>query len=193
LLASGVSMIACSASSGQARAIAERLVGVAVPSLVLDDCWKVSLDLAIFAGAHPVVLYFFPGCSGSPDDGERADLMDVVQHRAFRHHLPDLEARGYTVIGVSSQSDELQRRTARANRLAHRLLCDPELQLAQALELPTFSCDDAHWYQRLTLIAGKGRVEKLFFPVANAAASASQVLTWLTLHRQPIDASDDAC
>jgi peroxiredoxin len=187
----GLRMISCGAFSGQERGIVERLVGVEIPSLVLDDCMRSPFDLAMFARAYPIVLYVFPGCSGSPEGEEQAAVMDDAQHRAFRDVLPDIEARGYTPIGVSSQPEQDQRDASHANRLAHRLLCDPELRLARALALPTFSCDGADWYQRLTLVAHEGRVVKVFYPIASAWNSAAQVLTWLMLHSNAPDGGDD--
>jgi peroxiredoxin len=61
------------------------------------------------------------------------------------------------------------------------LLSDPELQLARELELPTFELDAARWYQRLTLVASGGRIEKAFFPVSSAAGSVGQVIAWLSV------------
>jgi peroxiredoxin len=185
-------MISCGAFSGPERGIAERLVGVEIPSLVLDDCMRSSLDLAMFARACPIVLYLFPGCSGSPEGEEQVAVMDVVQHRAFRDLLPEFEARGSTPIGVSSQPEQDQRYASHANRLAHRLLCDPELRLAHALELPTFSCDGADWYQRLTLVVDEGCIVKVFYPIASAWNSAAQVLAWLMLHSRAPDGGNDA-
>jgi peroxiredoxin len=170
LLLGGLSMISCGASSGQERSVGERLVGVELRSLVLEDCWKASLDLAMFARAYPVVLYFFSGDGGCPEGDEHGAVMDALQHRAFRDQLPDLEARGYTPVGVGSQPEQEQRDAAHANGLLHRLLCDQELQLARALELPTFSRDRVERYQRLMLVASEGRIVKAFYPCRQRGA-----------------------
>jgi peroxiredoxin len=96
------------------------------------------------------------------------------------------------VVGISSQSKEAQRQTALANRLTHLLLCDPELQLARTLGLPTFTRYQECWYQRLVLVVVSGHVEKVFFPVANASHSAAQVLAWMLLQGREMDGYDDA-
>ena len=74
----------------------------------------------------------------------------------------------------------------------HTLLCDPELELARELGLPTFTRGASRGYERLVLVAGRGRIEKVFFPVANASRSAAQVLAWMTLQGTPVAGGDVA-
>jgi peroxiredoxin len=185
-------MIGGSSLASKAPGIADRLVDVAIPRVVLSGGWEHPLDLHSFACARAVVIYFYPGCSGSPGDGEETALMDAAQHRAFRDRQPDLEAQHCSAIGISSQSKESQREAHLANRVSQKLLCDPELQLARELGLPTFARHEARWYERLTLIASGGRVEKAFFPVPNAASSAAQVIAWMTCQGCPVEVADDA-
>jgi peroxiredoxin len=108
-------------------------------------------------------------------------LVDGIQHRAFRDRQPELEARGYRVIGISSQPEQAQWRAVAGNRLTQRLLSDPKLTLAHELKLPTFPLDGTRWYRRLILVASQGRIEKAFFPVSNVARSADQVIAWMTI------------
>jgi peroxiredoxin len=185
-------MISCGASFGPGQAVAERLVGLEIPSVpVIESSLSLRLDLAMLARAHPLVLYVFPGCGGALEGEKRAAVMDDVQHRAFRDLRPDIEAHGFTAMGVSGQAEQQQREAGYANGLAHRLLCDPELGLARALALPTFSWDGADWYQRLALIANEGRIVKAFYPIVSAWNSAAQVLAWLVLHDRVLDGGDD--
>ncbi len=109
--------------------------------------------------------------------------MDAVQHRAFRDRQPDLEARGYHTIGISSQPENAQRRAVAENRLTHRLPSDPKPTLAHELKLPTFPLDGARWYRRLTLVASSGHIEKVFFPVGRPAHSAAPAIAWMTIQR----------
>jgi peroxiredoxin len=128
-----------------------------------------------------VVLYFYQGCSDVLEDRVNTDRLDAAQHRAFRDHKPDLDARDYRAIGISSQTSRLQGESALLHDIPHLLLSDPELLVADALELPTFEKDGGPWYERLTLVVGLGRVQKAFFPVANAARSAAQVIAWMQI------------
>jgi peroxiredoxin len=180
------------ALNAAARHDAERLVGQEIPPVVLSGGWERSLDMCQLACQHPIVIYFYPGCSSSPEHGEEMALMDAAQHQAFRDHQTDLEARRYTAIGISSQSKEAQRQAALANRVTHTLLCDPRLEFARELALPTFTRHGTCWYQRLMLVVTSGRIKKTFFPVPNAPRSAAQVVAWLMMQAPSADSSQDA-
>lgn len=167
--------------STYARGVSERLVGLSVPSVVLTGFQGEPLDLGRLAAVCPLVIYFYPGSSSSPSDGEQTPLLDVAQHRAFHVRRVDLEARRYGVVGISTQSSAAQRQSVLAGRLTQRLLSDPEMQLAERLPLPTFEHDGASWYERLTLVAREGHVEKAFSPVGSAGRSAAQVIAWMQM------------
>jgi peroxiredoxin len=91
----------------------------------LGGGWETPLNLGEFASEHPVAIYLYPGCSSEVGDREDTAQEDAVQHRAFRDHVPDFEAHGYRVLGISSQTKQAQRQTSLANRISHTLLCDP--------------------------------------------------------------------
>ncbi len=165
--------------STHTRCLADRLIGLSIPPVVLSGFRDARLDLGKFAAVCPLVIYMYPGSSSSPADGEQTPLLDAAQHRAFCTHQRDLEARGYSVLGISSQHKDAQKRSVLAGRLTQRLLSDPQLQLAQELTLPTFEHDGKSWYQRLTLVTREGRIEKAFSPVASAVRSAAQVVAWM--------------
>jgi peroxiredoxin len=164
-----------------AGGLAERLVGLAIPSLVLSSREAFPLNLRDFAAGFRLVIYMYPGTNSSPQDGQATALMDAIQHRACRDRQPDLEARGYYTIGISSQPENAQRRAIAENQLTHRLLSDPKLTLAHELKLPTFPLEGARWYRRLILLASQGHDEKAFFPVSSPARSADQVIAWMTI------------
>ncbi|HLM84803.1 MAG TPA: hypothetical protein VK272_01300 [Solirubrobacteraceae bacterium] len=161
-----------------------------VPDVLLPSFRAHPLSLAWFAQQMPVVIYLYPGGS-SCADGERSLVLDAVEHRAFRDHQADLAAMRYSVIGISSQPTGVQLNSAFACRLDHELLSDPQLLLARALDLPTFAADGERRYERLTLIARGGRIQRAFFPVA-AERSAAQALAWIRLHGGHADSSGDA-
>jgi len=165
-------------ASSEARRVADRLVGLPVPSVVLGG----GVDLRELVAESASVFYLFPGSSSSPGDGEDTPLMDAAQHWAFRNQRADLEDRSYRVIGVSSQSEDAQLLAEVTHRTEHMLLSDPELRLARELTLPTFEVDGTSCYQRLTLVIARGGcIEKAFFPVACAGRSAAQVVAWMTI------------
>jgi peroxiredoxin len=161
--------------------LADALVGLELPPIVLEGHEDGGLQLREYAVALPVVLYFYPGSPGS-SAADPVDLMDSAQHRAFRDWREDLDVRGYRAIGISSESLSAQRLTALRNRVPHRLLSDPRLELAELLGLPTSAVAGRAAYERLTLVACGARIEKAFFPIASPARSAAQVLAWMTMH-----------
>jgi peroxiredoxin len=136
-------MIAASKRSLDATGLADRLVGRRVPSVVLESFQGRPEHLESVAVG--VVFYFYPGCVGPSEGGVDAVPSDGVQHRVFRDHEPDFEARGYCAIGISSQSSHLQGESALVYGVSHLLLSDPGLLVAGALGLPTFEADGAHW------------------------------------------------
>ncbi|HEY3830138.1 MAG TPA: redoxin domain-containing protein [Solirubrobacteraceae bacterium] len=161
----------------EARRLIDGLLRRQIPSLVLPSTGGAAIDVRDL-GQGQVVFYLYPGSPTSPDDGADTPMVDAVQHRAFRDHLGEMTARHVNVAGISSQPLEVQYRGAKANQLTQTLLTDPECQLAEALELPTFMLEGAKWYRRLTLIVSAGRINKVFFPVS-AARNADQVLAWM--------------
>lgn len=163
------------------RGIADGLSGAALPPVQVDSSGEQRLNLCQFAGGYPLVIYVYPGCEWSPEDGPETPLMDAMQHRAFRDHQPDLETRGYRALGISSDPVKKQNRARIENRVAHGLFSDPSLQLAARLGLPTFPAHGTCWYRRLTLVIHEGIVVKAFFPVSSAARSAAQVIAWMKI------------
>ena len=90
----------------------------------------------------------------SPEDRYQSPLRDSVQHLAFANCDAELVGLGYAIVGVSSQSLDVQRRAIADTGVRHTLLSDPDLVLAQALGLPTFRLDQAEWYRRLVVVTG---------------------------------------
>jgi peroxiredoxin len=172
-------MSAGSLSAARARCLADRLVGVPLPCVLLASFREDPLDLRQLAQERPMVIYLFPGAHRSPTDGEQTPLVDHAQHRAFCEDYADFAARGFGAVGISSQSTQLQKQSALAGRLIQRLFSDRGLQLAAELEPATFKVDGTRWYQRLTLVVKDGQIEKAFFPVASAGRNAAQAITWI--------------
>jgi peroxiredoxin len=178
---SGNATLVTSMSAAEMRRVADRLVGVLVPSVILCANGEYSLNVRQLACEYPLVIYLHPGSDDSSESGGDTALMDAAQHRVFRAHQAELEARGYRTIGVSTQRAQAQIRTMIEERLTHRLLSDPPLQLAEQLQLPTFTDEGVRRYCRLTQIVHEERIVKVFFPVTSPARSADQVTAWMTI------------
>jgi peroxiredoxin len=159
------------------------LVGVAVPALRLEST-QGPLGLAALA-RDLLVLYLYPR-TGVP--GERPirgwDAIPgargcTAQSCAFRDHSQELAAARTLVAGLSAQAIEEQREFAQREQIPFPLLSDPELALATRLGLPTFEAGGLRLYTRTTLIARRGRIVKVFYPVPSPERNAEEALAWL--------------
>jgi peroxiredoxin len=97
----------------------------------------------------------------------------------FRDQLGLFRSADADVLGLSGQSAEQQRAAVERLRLPYPLLSDERLELAGALDLPTFEFHDQTYLKRVTLIVSEGRVEAALYPVFPPDQAAEQALAWL--------------
>jgi len=165
---------------------ADHLAGMRLPSLALPATTGGEVDPATAAArAGTLVLYVYPraGTPGQPSP----DGWDAIpgargctpQSCAFRDHHAELRAAGADVLGLSAQPAQEQAEFATREHLPFALLSDRELQLADALRLPTFEAGEMRLYKRITLIVEDGAIAKVFYPVFPPDRNAAEVLAWL--------------
>lgn len=134
-------------------------------------------------GTKPLVLYLQPGVStdavGRAVEDEETLGADAAQSSGFAERALEFAGMGHRVVGVSSQSAERNLELATREALPHMMLSDDRLELAEEMGLPTFEADGACLYERVTLIIRQGRVQKVFYPIPDAAAHAAEVAAWL--------------
>ena len=161
----------------------DHLPGRTIPGLRLESS-QGQVDLAELA-AEQLVLYVYPrtGRPGVPllpgwDDipGARGC---TPQSCAFRDHAGELAQFGARVAGLSAQSLEDQLEFAERNRMPFPVVADPALRLRDALGLPAFGADGASLYKRVTLVAERGEIVKVFYPVFPPDRNAEEVIDWL--------------
>ena len=167
---------------------AVHLPGSEVPSIALRSTLGGKLDLAE-AAQERLVAYVYPrtGVPGQPllegwDDipGARGC---TPQSCAFRDAQQDLARHGATLIGISAQTPEEQAEFAQREHIPYPLLSDSELELADAMGLPTFETSGLELYKRLTFVAERGRIVKVFYPVFPPDRNAGDVVAWLEAQR----------
>ena len=163
---------------------ADHLPGAEVPAIALPSTLGGEVDLAE-AARERLVVYVYPrtGVPGMPlldgwDDipGARGC---TPQSCAFRDTQADLAAHGAALIGISAQTPEEQAEFAEREHIPYPLLSDHELKLAAAMGLPTFETSGLRLYKRLTFVAERGRIVKVFYPVFPPDRSAQDVVDWL--------------
>jgi peroxiredoxin len=170
---------------------ADHLPGRHLPSLRLTATTEEAVALDGL-GPGRSILYFYP-LTGRPGV-EIPDGWDSIpgargcttESCDFRDHHADLvDAGAARVYGVSSQSTAYQQELVGRLRLPFAMLSDVRLQLATALDLPTFTADRQRLYSRLTLIVTENRIEHVFYPVFPPDTHAQQVLGWLRTSNRP--------
>src|SRR3954451_9457811 len=164
---------------------ADHLAGLAMPPITLPGTAGGRGALDDFRPGR-TVLYVYP-LSGRPgvDLPEGWDALPgargcTPEACGFRDHHAELRSAGAAaVFGLSSQSTDYQAELAARLGLPFELLSDPELEVADALRLPTFTADDRRLYTRLTLVVTDGRIEHAFYPIFPPDQHAAEVLRWL--------------
>jgi peroxiredoxin len=142
-------------------------------------------------GDSRLVAYVYPrtGVPGEPSpagwDAIPGARGCTPQSCAFRDHVAELAAAGAHVVGISAQTLDEQREFAAREHIPYPLLADPGLGLAAALGLPTFEAGGMTLYKRLTLVARRGAIEKVFYPVFPPDRNAGEVLAWLRENPPP--------
>jgi peroxiredoxin len=99
--------------------------------------------------------------------------------------VADLAAAGAHVVGISAQPPGEQAEFAAREHIPYPLLADPGLLLAETMRLPTFETSGMTLYRRITLVARRGRIEKVFYPVFPPDRNAADVLAWLRENPAP--------
>ncbi|HEV7399898.1 MAG TPA: peroxiredoxin [Solirubrobacterales bacterium] len=163
---------------------ADHLAAMALPALRLPSSLGGMVDLAEVGGGC-LVAYIYPR-TGTPGEPSPAGWDDIPGARgctpqscAYRDNLTEFSSLGATVVGISAQSPEEQREFAEREHIPFPLLSDSDMKLVGALRLPTFEADGTTLYKRLTLIAEKGKIGKVFYPVFPPDRNAAEVLAWL--------------
>jgi peroxiredoxin len=163
---------------------ADHLPGLELPDLTLESS-QGPVNLARLARER-LVLYVYPR-TGRPRRPDLPGWDDIPGARgctpqscAFRDHAAELEAFGARVVGLSAQSLDDQIEFAERNLMPFPIVADDGLELARDLRLPTFEVDGLTLYKRLALVAERGRIVKVFYPVFPPDRNAAEVLAWMS-------------
>jgi peroxiredoxin len=143
---------------------ADHLTGSELPDLVLPSS-QGAVNVQDFE-----VLYIYPR-TGRPEQDLLPGWDDIPGARgctpqscAFRDHHAELAALGARVAG---------------NLMPFPVISDEWLDLARDPGLPTFDVEGLTLYKRLALVAERGRIVKVFYPVFPPDRNAQDVLDWL--------------
>jgi peroxiredoxin len=159
---------------------ADHLTGAVLPDLVLPSS-QGAVNVRDFD-----VLYVYPR-TGRPGEDPLPGWDEIPGARGCTPQscgFRDLYAQfGVRVAGVSAQSLEDQVEFAERNRMPFPVISDEWLDLARDPALPTFEVESLTFYKRLALVAERGRIVKVFYPVFPPDRNAEEVLAWLVSSR----------
>jgi peroxiredoxin len=166
---------------------ARHLKGMALPDLELPSTANRRVNLSKIA-APRVVVYAYP-MTGRPDRQLPQGWDDIPGARGctpetcgFRDHHKDLAKLQTEVFGVSTQDTPYQQEMVKRLQVPFEVLSDEHMELARALELPTFTVEGMTLLKRITLVARNGRIEQVFYPVFPPDKHAEEVIAWLKKH-----------
>ena len=161
------------------------LLGMALPNVALPSTTGDLVNVAQAAASKRTVFFFYPR-SGRPDQEPPAGWDHIPGARgctpqscAYRDHFADFAGLGVQVYGVSAQDTGYQQEFAARTELPYPLLSDVESRLTSALRLPTFEVEGMKLIKRLTLGTGRGKIEKVIYPVFPPDRNAEEVLAFL--------------
>ncbi len=189
---------------------AEHLTGRALPDLSLPSTSGRMVHLQALCGPRQLpreqeksggaVLFFYPrtGVPGEPAargyNGEEWESVPgargcTPQSCGFRDHAAEFAALGVHVYGVSTNTTAHQSEFAARQKLPYELLSDSGLELARAMNLPTFDWPVESggpttllrrmaWYVTPDA-SGVARIRKVWYPVFPPDRNAENVLSWV--------------
>lgn len=151
---------------------ADHLKGAALPPVALAATDGTTVRLDELAGRSVVFAYPRTGRPGEEPPGGEEGWNAIPGARgctpeacSFRDEMVRFRVAGVRVFGLSTQDTEYQREAVGRLHLTYPLLSDERLELARALDLPTFEVDGLTLIRRLTLIVSDGRIEDVVYPV----------------------------
>ncbi|KAK4627109.1 hypothetical protein CLAFUW4_05113 [Fulvia fulva] len=160
------------------------LPGLKLPSIPLPSTAGNTVDISTLAGL--TVLFCYPR-TGGPNETITEEWNQIPGARgctpqacSFRDASKEFLTLGVShIFGASTQGTAYQREVKERMHLPYQLLSDEKLELAQALNLPTFEWQGSKLIKRLTMAIEDGEVIKVFYPVFPPDQSANEVLKWL--------------
>lgn len=151
-----------------------------LPALALPATDGSDVDLAALSGRSVLIVYPWTGRPGRPNPPNWDEIPgahgSTPELEGFRHRHADFMRIGARLFGLSRQTTDYQRELAARLALPFYILSDEEGRFAAALSLPSFATGGQTYLKRLTLALKDGCIEMVFYPVADAAGHAAEVL-----------------
>lgn len=101
------------------------------------------------------------------------------QSCAYRDHYVGFHQANADVFGLSTQTTEYQLEMVERLHIPFEVLSDSHLELARALQLPSFEYAGMTLLKRFTFVVQNAKIAKVFYPVFPPDRDAESVLEWL--------------
>jgi len=160
------------------------LIGREIPSITLSRSGGETVNVR--DAAQKLTVFFFYPETGKPGmeldqewdliPGARGCTPELCEVRDLAEEFRMLDVQ---VFGVSIQPTQDHNEFIARTRFPFSLLSDQNLTLASALKLPTFIYREKAFIKRVTLVAHRGRIIKVFYPVFPPDKHPKEVLRWI--------------
>ena len=163
---------------------ADHLKNINIPSISLQNQEGNLLRLDR-SDTFRIILYFF-SMTGRPDMPLPENWNTIpgasgctLQTCEFRDNYDDLVSLNAVPIGISSQTVNYNKEMTSRLVVPFDVLSDENLELKNALNIPTFSLKNKIYFKRLTLIIEKKIVKKVFYPIYPIEKHVDDIIAWL--------------
>jgi len=162
----------------------DHLIGMKLPDIELMATDGSLVNLSSQSGKTVIYCYPMTGKPGVPLPDGWDDIPGArgctPQSCSFRDHHGELSALGADVYGLSTQNTDYQQEMAERLHLPFLVLSDASFAFCEALRLPTFDVDGMRLIKRVTMIADKGEIISIHYPVFPSDADADWVINQLS-------------
>jgi peroxiredoxin len=162
--------------------------GRRMPDIALPTTSGRQVSFAGLEGRVIVFCYPWTGRPGLPNPPGWDDIPgahgSTPEAEGFRNLHAGFDQVGAQVFGLSTQPTDYQRELVERLELPFELVSDAGFEVSKALSLPTFATGGVTYLRRLTLGLNDGRIDRVYYPIADPAAHAREVCAWLgMIHR----------
>ena len=157
--------------------------GMLLPPIDLQATDGSSVSLATLPGRSVLAVYPWTGRPGQPNPPDWDNIHgahgSTPELEDFRDLYDGFAPFGTRIFGLSRQTTDYQRELVERLRLPFTLLSDEHGSFSEAFALPSFTIRGEIYLKRLTLMVRDGEIEWVFYPVADPAGHAGEILAWL--------------
>ena len=158
------------------------LIGSKIASIELRSTNGLIVDLGSIKGK--VVIYCYP-MTGRPDVPLPDGWNEIPGARgctpqscSYRDHYKEFQELGVEVYGLSTQTTDYQKEMVDRLSLPFNVLSDSQMELTQAINLPTFVVTGMVLLKRLTMVVDDSMIKSVHYPVFPSDCDPDWVLDY---------------